>query len=91
MLFNSWTACRLAKERMKDAMREAEQKRLIRAAKGPRKERKWRLRVTLTLKSLLAIFTDRRVDELCRRSPSTASSPTWKITNQRYDSGCACC
>lgn len=91
MLFNSWTAYRLTKERMKDALREAEQERLLRAAKGPRKERKWRLRVTLTLKSLLAIFADRRVDELCRRSPSTASSRTGKMTNQRYDSRGACC
>ena len=31
---------RLAEERMKDALREAEQARLIRAAKGPRKARK---------------------------------------------------
>lgn len=91
MLFNSWTAYRLAKERMKDAMREADQERLLRAAKGPRKGRKWRLRVTLILKSLLAIFTDSRVDELCRRSPSTASSLTWKMTNQRYEPRCACC
>lgn len=76
MLFNSWTAYWLAQERMKDAMREAEQARLIRAAKGPRKERKWRLQAALILESLLAIFTDRRVDEPRRRSPSIASSPT---------------
>ena len=38
--FNLFAAERLAEERMKDAMREAEQARLIRAAKGPRKSQR---------------------------------------------------
>jgi len=42
-------AQQLAEERMKDVMREAEQARLIRAAKGPRKVQEWRLPVTLIL------------------------------------------
>ncbi|MFQ5811742.1 MAG: hypothetical protein ACE5I2_00905 [Anaerolineae bacterium] len=91
MLFNPWTAYRLAEERMKDAMREAEQARLIRAAKGPRKELKWRLQVTLILKSLLAILTNRRVDASRRQPPSTTSSLTRKMANRRYDSRPACC
>ncbi len=37
--FNPFVAQRLAEERMRDAMREAEQARLIRAAKGPKKSR----------------------------------------------------
>ena len=41
MLFNSYLAQRLAEERIKDRLREAEQYRLIRAAKGPRKARGW--------------------------------------------------
>ena len=40
LAFNLFTAQWLAEERMKDAMREAEQARLIRAAKGPRKSRR---------------------------------------------------
>lgn len=53
MWFNGFLAQRLTEERMKDAMREAEQARLIRAAKGARMERSiWRL--------LSAIGIDRR-------------------------------
>jgi len=37
---NPYLVQRLAEERVKDALREAEQARLIRAAKGPRKVRK---------------------------------------------------
>ena len=37
---NPYLAQRLAEERVKDALREAEQARLIRAAQGPRKARK---------------------------------------------------
>jgi len=40
LAFNPLLAERLVEERMKDAMREAEQARLIRAAKGPRKSRR---------------------------------------------------
>ena len=53
MRFNAFLAQRLAEERMKDAMREAEQARLIRAAKGARMRKSiWRL--------LSAIGIDRR-------------------------------
>jgi len=51
-LLDKW----LAEERMKDAMRQAEQARLIRAAKGPRKVRRWGLPVAFILSSLLALF-----------------------------------
>lgn len=45
MGFNPFTVQRLAEERMKDVMREAEQVRLIRAAKGPRKWRRLGVRL----------------------------------------------
>ena len=54
--YNLFLDQRRAEERMKDAMREAEQARLIRAAKGPRKAREWRLPAALLLSSLLALF-----------------------------------
>ena len=78
MWLNHYEAERIMEERVKDALRKAEQARLIRAAKGPRKSRRGRWPVMLILKSLLAIFTDRRVDEPRRRSPSTAPRPTRK-------------
>ena len=53
--FNPYLAERLAEERRKDAMREAEQARLIRAAKGPRKVRGWWLPVVSILGSLLGL------------------------------------
>jgi len=74
--FNPYLAERLAEERMRDATREAERARLIREAKGPRKKQGWQLMVMSILKGLLAIFTDRRVDELRHPPPSTAASPT---------------
>ena len=56
MLFiNPYLAQRLAEERMKDALREAEQERLIRAAKGPRKARERQSPVKLTFVSLLGL------------------------------------
>jgi len=55
LAFNPFLAERLAGERMKDAMREAEQERLIRAAKGPRKSRDQGLSVMLVLSSLLGL------------------------------------
>ena len=74
--FNPYLAERLAEERRKDAIREAEQTRLIREAKGPGNKPGWQLMVMSILKGRLAIFTDRRVDELRHPSPSTAASPT---------------
>ena len=55
MLFNSYLAQRLAEERIKDRLREAEQYRLIRAAQGPRKARGWWLSVALMLGSLVGL------------------------------------
>ena len=55
-MFNPFLAQQLKEERVKDALHEAEQARLIRAAKGPRKVQGWRLRVALILNSLLALF-----------------------------------
>jgi len=42
----------MREERVKDALRKAEQARLMRAAKGPRKMRERHLPVALTLSSL---------------------------------------
>jgi hypothetical protein len=78
MAYDSWTAYQLAKGRMKDTMREAEQKRLIRAVQGPRKARRRRPWDELILSSLLDISTGRRVDAPRRRSPSATSSPALK-------------
>jgi hypothetical protein len=78
MAYDSWTAYQLAKERMKDTVRETEQKRLIRAVQGHRKARSRRPWDELILSSLLDISTGRRVDARRRQSPSTASSPALK-------------
>lgn len=52
MWFNSFLEQRLREERVKDALRKAEQARLIRVAKGPRKMRERHLPVALTLSTL---------------------------------------
>ena len=78
MAYDSWTAYQLAKGRIKDTMREAEQKRLIRAVQGHRKARSRRPWDELILSSLLDISTGRRADAPRRRSPSSASRPALK-------------
>ena len=45
MYVNSYEAQMMTEERVKDALREAEQERLFRAARVSNKERKWRLPV----------------------------------------------
>jgi len=55
MLFNSYLAQRLAEERIKDRLREAEQYRLIRAAQGPQKARGWWTPVVLMFSSLVGL------------------------------------
>jgi len=55
MYFDSYLAQRLAEERIKDRLREAEQYRLIRAAQGPRKARGWWTPVMLMLSSLVGL------------------------------------
>jgi len=45
----------LAEERIKDRLREAEQYRLIRAAKRPQKARGWWTPVALMLSSLMGL------------------------------------
>jgi hypothetical protein len=57
MLYNPYLAERVGEERIKDALREAEQARLIRAAEGPSKVREWRLPAVSILSSLLVLFT----------------------------------
>jgi hypothetical protein len=60
----------LAKGRMRDALRKAEQHRLIQTTRGPAEPLEWRLAVTLALKSLLATFALLRVEDPPRRSLS---------------------
>ena len=54
-MFNPYLAERLAEKRMKDAMRKAEQARLIRMVEGPRKVRGWWLPVMLIPSGLLGL------------------------------------
>ena len=56
MYFDSYLAQRLAEERIKDRLREAEQYRLIRAAQGPWKARGWWRSVVLMLSSLVGLI-----------------------------------
>jgi len=56
MYFNPFITQLVAEERMKDAMRQDEQARLVRAVKGPGRSRRWQLPMILTLKSPLTPF-----------------------------------
>lgn len=76
MYFNPYRAQAYMEERVKDALRKAEEARPIREARGSRKMWGWRRLVVLSPESLLAIFTDGRADEPHRQSPSAAPSPT---------------
>ena len=71
MIFNLYLARRVAEERRKDTMREAERERLIRAVEGPRKARGRRSRVASVPKRPSAILMDRRGDEPRHPSPSS--------------------
>jgi len=55
MWFNHYEAELVMKERVKDALRKAEQERLIRVAKGPRKARRPWISVALMLNSLVGL------------------------------------
>ncbi len=55
-MIDPFTAQWMAEERRKDALREAEHARLIRAAKGPRRPQGRRLPVALILSRLLSLF-----------------------------------
>jgi len=56
MYFNPFITQLVAEERMKDAMRQDEQARLVRAVKGPGRSRRWQLPMILTLKSSQTLF-----------------------------------
>ena len=56
MFGNMLLAQMLAEERVKDAMPEAEEERLIHMAKGPRKMPGWWVQVALALSSLSALL-----------------------------------
>jgi len=54
-IFDPYMAQRLMEERVKDALREAEHARLVRAVQGPRKARGWWTPVALILGRLVGI------------------------------------
>ncbi len=56
MYINPFMCQLLAEERMKDALCQAEQARLIRTVKASGQWGRWRLPLTFALKSLLALF-----------------------------------
>ena len=56
MYINVYQEQLMAEERVKDALREAERARLVRAAKGSRQVQSWRPPVEAFLNSLLAPF-----------------------------------
>ena len=55
-MIDPFTAQWMAEERRKDALREAEHARLIRAARSPRRPQGRRLPVALILSRLLSLF-----------------------------------
>lgn len=56
MLYEPLLAHQMAKERMKDILREAQQARLTTVAEGSRKSQGWRPLVASIFSSLLALF-----------------------------------
>jgi len=76
MCLNVYEIQLIARQRMKDAIREAEQARLIRSAKGSRLSSRRRWPVALTLTSLLGILTSSRPNEPCCQSLSPTPNST---------------
>jgi predicted deacetylase len=73
---NDYQAEWVMKERVRDALREADKMRLIRAATSTREPReRWRI-VTSALRRLRAIVTDPRAGDPDCQSPSTAVGST---------------
>ncbi len=56
MLTNPVVAQRMAEERRKDAMRNAEQARLIRSVEGSRQQPSWRFAAGVVFSSLLTLI-----------------------------------
>ena len=56
MYINPFVTQLVVEERRKDALCQAEQARLLRAAKGSGQLERWRLPLTFALKSVLALF-----------------------------------
>jgi hypothetical protein len=59
MLYNPYLALRAGEERMRDALREAEQARLIRAVEGPRRAGGAWLPVAIIFSSLVGFVIGR--------------------------------
>ena len=65
MYINVYQEQLMAEERVKDALREAERARLVRAAKGSRQVQSWRPPVEAFLSSLLAPFRQSQSGPAC--------------------------
>jgi hypothetical protein len=61
MLYEPLLAHQIARERVKDTLREAKQIHLGRVVKGPKKSQTWRLPIASVFRSLLALFAQRKV------------------------------
>ena len=75
MYLNPYEAQMIAQERIKDALREAQRMRLIRAARNHPGSRRWRWSAKLIWTSLTAILTGIRLTEP-HQSPSPAPDLT---------------
>jgi hypothetical protein len=78
MLFNHYQTEQIMRQRVQDALREAEQIRLAQLVQGPSRSRRWRRSVALILKDLLATFIGHRAAEPCCQSLPVTPSPTCK-------------
>ena len=56
MLYEPLLAHHMAKEQMKNILREAKQAQLVRISEGPGKSQSWRLTIASAFSSLLALF-----------------------------------
>lgn len=70
MYTNPFVTQLLAEERMKDVIRRNEQARLVRAAKGTEKSRRWRLSMILASKNFSALFNQSQHKRLTENTPN---------------------
>jgi hypothetical protein len=66
----------IAKERVREALRQAEQDRMFRAARGRASSQGWRRSVTRAVESLLTILAALRAEDPRRRPVPTEPSPS---------------
>ncbi len=76
MEFNAHLAYRVAQERMADAIRDAEQRRLIKSVKKHGNSPGWLQRLRLSLRRLVPVHPDDGAGEPRPGPRQTVSSPT---------------